>query len=359
MKTVITTVGTSLLTNRDDRPWAGWRSGNPFPEQDKITHWLIQADPRRISAETHTWYRLGILDSPDKVQVILVHSQTLDGKFCAEQLQKYAEIRHLQADVRQIDGLTYADAITFNKGLVRLVRVLAEIIHANQKRGEVLLAATGGFKAEIAIANLVGILLQVPVYYIYEQFEQLIEIEPIPVTLKPDWLKESEREALLKKFTQNDMLERSKIDSFLKKDGKLELLLESVEIDGVEMVSLNLLGELAARVLQAPSIDWPEACNILPHEKIKLQDIAHHRPKSWEKVVDLLARSGFVRLIRYEARAGDKKGIYEVPNQETDLFVVINDGTYVLGLQIETTARNADQRRLVLNHLRQQVSSYL
>lgn len=31
---LITTVGTSLLTNRDDRPWTGWNrlAGDPLPD---------------------------------------------------------------------------------------------------------------------------------------------------------------------------------------------------------------------------------------------------------------------------------------------------------------------------------------
>lgn len=355
MRTIITTIGTSILTNRDQRPWAGWRFGSSFPETKEMTNWLKDADPRRISAETHTWDRLGILEEPTDIQVILIHSQTIDGQFCAERLKEYAEQKGLKTNVVQIRELSYADAITFNRGLSRLVRVLAETIRSYKQHGEVIIAATGGFKAEIAVSNLVGTLLGTPVYYIYEQFEQLIKIEPIPITLAPDWLREGSGKALLQKFAKDACLKRHEIDSLLKADGKLELLIESTEIEGEEIICPNILGELATQILQTPVVDWPSTCDILPEEKIKLQDKAHHRPKDWENIVNTLSRSRFIGLIRYDAKAGTKKGLYPVHDSVSDLYAVINDGTDVLGLRIETTAENIDQRRLVMDHLRQKV----
>ncbi len=65
---LITTVGTSLLTNRDDRPWGGWnvRRADPLPEPSVVDRWLREADFVAASAETNTLYRIG-LDSDDCV----------------------------------------------------------------------------------------------------------------------------------------------------------------------------------------------------------------------------------------------------------------------------------------------------
>jgi putative CRISPR-associated protein (TIGR02619 family) len=128
MRTIITTVGTSLLTNRDDRPWR-WRFGAPFPPEQTIAKWLPTAHPTAISAETHTWYRLGTFESGPTTQIVLIHSATSDGQFCAEQLRQYAESKSLKAECRQVKDLSYADADTFNRGLGQLVRVIAEAIH--------------------------------------------------------------------------------------------------------------------------------------------------------------------------------------------------------------------------------------
>ena len=50
---LVITVGTSLFTNRDDRPWKGWngRAGNPLPDETEVDRWLEVADPILVSAE--------------------------------------------------------------------------------------------------------------------------------------------------------------------------------------------------------------------------------------------------------------------------------------------------------------------
>ena len=54
---LITTVGTSLLTNRD-RPW-DWSHyrNDPLPPITEVDAWLATADPVKASAETNTLHR--------------------------------------------------------------------------------------------------------------------------------------------------------------------------------------------------------------------------------------------------------------------------------------------------------------
>jgi hypothetical protein len=50
---IICTVGTSLLTNKEDnRPWAGWnqRKPDPLPDAAEVRRWLADADPVKASA---------------------------------------------------------------------------------------------------------------------------------------------------------------------------------------------------------------------------------------------------------------------------------------------------------------------
>jgi putative CRISPR-associated protein (TIGR02619 family) len=351
MRTLITTVGTSLLTNRDDRPWAGWGFGAALPDTAVVARWLAGADPRKASAEIHTWHRLGIFETPEDERVILVHSQTDDGAFCAGRLGAFCIERGLAAQIEPVPHLSYADAATFGRGLGSLVRVLAEAIRSGRARGEVAIVATGGFKAEIAIANVVGALLGAPVYYIYEQFEQLIKLEPLPIALAPEWLREGPGGALLRTLAARDgCLERREVASLLQADGRLEMLLESVEEGGQTIVCANVLGELAAQLLTAPAAEWPPSCSTEPDAKIHLED-GHGRPRGWEAAVGRLARSPFVRFIRYDGAAGRRPGIRPAPGSDTDLHVVLAGGDAILGLRVETTAENAAQRRLVLDHL--------
>jgi CRISPR/Cas system-associated protein Csm6 len=105
MRTVITTVGTSLLTNRD-RPWMGWRFGSPLPITREVETWLTSADPVTASAEIHTWLRLGLFEGHPSDRIVLMHSDTDDGSFCAGRLRAYANRRGIEAKVRRVEGLT-------------------------------------------------------------------------------------------------------------------------------------------------------------------------------------------------------------------------------------------------------------
>jgi putative CRISPR-associated protein (TIGR02619 family) len=178
MQTTITTVGISLLTNRG-RPWDGRGYSDPLPDPATADAWLRTADLARASAETHTWLKLGIADEPQRHRLLLVHTNTADGRYCAERLATWARAKGLACAVDEIAGLGTAHEDTFNLGLAELARKLAvHIENGRAQGGTVAIAATGGFKAEIAIANLVGALLGAPVHYIYDRFERLVTFEP-------------------------------------------------------------------------------------------------------------------------------------------------------------------------------------
>ncbi len=350
-RVILTTVGTSLLTN-PDRPWSGWRHKQPLPDGDTVNSWIRGADPVKASAETHTWFRLGLYDADErgKIEVVLIHSQTPDGQFCAECLVAAASAIGMQARRRQVEGLDYSDGQKFNRGLRQLARIIGEEIKRGRAAGAVELAATGGFKAEIAIANLVGAVSETPVHYIYQEFSSIVTIEPIPVALRADWIGSGAGRKLLEAFEDSrDVISTSRIESLMKQD---ERLLTLVEVDG-EHAALTLLGELALRLLESPVDTWPPSSDIPPGDKIRMDSAAHHRPRGWEQVVNFIAASRYVTSIRHEG-AGSAGCLKEAPDNESDLIHRI-EGSPPLNLRICTTATTAMQRRLVQQLLRKEL----
>ncbi len=176
MRTIISTVGTSLLNNakrvlQEERP-----------NRDELVGFLCSTDPVQASAETNSLSRLLRLDKPDD-RLVFLCSQTEEGKLCAEALKAFYRRRGYDGEVVEIPGLTYREERFKVRGLRSLVAALIENIRREKKHGrEVLLNATGGFKAEIAYATLVGLLFDVPVYYIHEAFSDIIEMPPAPVS---------------------------------------------------------------------------------------------------------------------------------------------------------------------------------
>jgi putative CRISPR-associated protein (TIGR02619 family) len=176
MRTVLTTVGTSLVTNA--RKALGLNMEEAITEA-QVANYLRRADPEKASAETNSLSRL--LHEDD--EIVFLCSQTEEGKKCAEALRRFYDSRGHRAQVREVRDLNYTERRFKMRGLRSLVATLVGLIREERKRGrKVLVNATGGFKAEIAYATLVGLLFDVPVYYIHEAFREIIEMPPTPIS---------------------------------------------------------------------------------------------------------------------------------------------------------------------------------
>ncbi|NLU50147.1 MAG: putative CRISPR-associated protein [Syntrophomonadaceae bacterium] len=173
MRKVLCTVGTSL-------------AGNAFRQEGRklnaaeLTQFITKTRVVQACAETNSLSR--ILQDGDRI--LFMHSETDDGRLCAEALVEYYRKQGRIAELKPIAGLTYSHQVFSFHGLRRLVDSLIEAIRlARRLNLEPVINATGGFKAEIAYATLVGLLFKVPVYYIYEAFQEIIEMPAVPV----DW----------------------------------------------------------------------------------------------------------------------------------------------------------------------------
>lgn len=129
-----------------------------------------KTDPILISAETNTLWRLDLNTSDD---IILLHSDTPAGLECAQVLQLFfvEKLGQNNVHLKVLPGINY-DAETEESALAQMAKLLTALI--DQAKGEVILAATGGFKAQTMIMGLIGNHLGVPVCYIHEEFKGLV-----------------------------------------------------------------------------------------------------------------------------------------------------------------------------------------
>ena len=173
MRTILATVGTSLLGNaRRDLP-------AEQPNAQQLANYLRHTDVIRVSAETNSLSRL----LQDRDRVIFLCSQTPEGRQCAEALAQSYKSAGYQTDVVEVPDLTYTESHFKMRGLRSLVATLIDQLRREKAQArQVLINATGGFKAEIAYATLVGLLFDVPVYYIHEAFQDIIEMPPTPIS---------------------------------------------------------------------------------------------------------------------------------------------------------------------------------
>ncbi len=349
----ITTVGTSLLTNREDRPWTGWngRAGDPLPEAEGVDGWLANADVGKASAETNTLQAVGIQDSD---QVLFLHSDTPEGRFCSERLQHFYVnvIRCRKVTGRSLTALGYSHASFSQKGLKVLVQEAISAV--NQARNEALqpvFCATGGFKAEIAFLNLLGALLEVEVNYIHEQFREIVRLPRLPLNWDTGWV--LQRQDFFD-WIDEEPRPSEAVESRLKASPEIRPLIEDAS-DGCSY--LNAAGDLLFKVAKeqlslGPRATWPDAVTSTPAEKNGLSDEEHDRPKGWERFVSRLCQIDAVSRVSYDKAAFGGPTV-KVLDGDNGIIAVRygKDKKSLLPLRVETSARGTAQTELVKEYI--------
>jgi putative CRISPR-associated protein (TIGR02619 family) len=221
MRTILTTVGTSLLSNaRRDLSLPH----NELPSEQQVAHYLKLTPPEKASAETNSLSRL--LSEGDGI--IFLHSQTEEGQFCATALKRHYESSGYHASHVEVPYLVYAESRFKMLGLRSLVAKLIELIREVRKQGrEPQINATGGFKAEIAYATLVGLLFDLPVFYIHEAFRDIIEMPPTPIGW--DYSLLAEQEDFLEWVYEEERLTSEVEERLRHRPSELRLLLTEVD----------------------------------------------------------------------------------------------------------------------------------
>jgi len=114
MRTILTTVGTSLLSN------ARRDLGIDDPNDQQLSNYLHHNLAAKTSAETNSLAR--ILVEGD--HITFLHSQTEEGKQCAELLEAYYQIKGYDTKVVNIPDLAYSETRFKMRGLRSLVATL-------------------------------------------------------------------------------------------------------------------------------------------------------------------------------------------------------------------------------------------
>ncbi|MCC6240017.1 MAG: putative CRISPR-associated protein [Phycisphaerales bacterium] len=200
----------------------------------------------RVSAETNSLCAHG-LDRKD--QVTLFHTQTKDGKICADKLASLlGELLDKPPCVKEIEGLQVTDALKFRRQGVQ--NLLAAADTASEQTGtdtQVVLNVTGGFKGVVPYLTLYGLLKQIPVIYLFERSNAVITLPPAPLSF--DYERLARARMAIQYIEARSAVPR---EEFFKRIGGLsfderqwyESLLEDVPQDGTDHVTLSALGLL-------------------------------------------------------------------------------------------------------------------
>lgn len=239
---LLITVGTSLLANL--RRHESLKTALAEKQLLPILKYL-QAQPspldRQCGAELNSTFQL--LEQGKVHADSLLHfcvSDTADGQWVGQILAAYTADQKLRAKVHTIEGLQDQDPQRFSReGLRNLVRLCGKIIHEAGGSQWVALNATGGYKAQIAIAALIGSALRIPVYYKHENFDSVVGFPPMPVAFD-DSLIQTHMGYLLQLEDPQTTLPYPPDTQ----DEALIALLDIEQVDGTTIYALSPLGQI-------------------------------------------------------------------------------------------------------------------
>ncbi len=252
MRVVVATVGASLLSNycRDAGVGQDELMRDRRVAVRELACYLRSAEEGgsllRACAEANTLER--VIGKGDFIYFL--HSETDEGVVCAEALKEFYEGRGYGVRTEEVKGLRYDDRRFKAVGLHSLVNRLTEIVEVERREGrEVVFAATGGFKAEMAYTTITALIHGVEAYYIHEKFNDVISLPVIPLFFSPDlWFRHEEDVKWLAEKPRSEEEVRERFGEDLK---YFWALLEEVEKG---RFGLSPAGWLAQRVFTGEAV---------------------------------------------------------------------------------------------------------
>ena len=244
--TVICTVGTSLIGNfaeGDSERVAGFlRDRNEKAIALELLN--IGPDDRLCGAEINSMngiVRKGIVEKRRLIKLLV--SDTGDGRFIGGILKHYFKsgknpIGFDEVEIAVVEGLTDQDVKRFkNEGLRNLVKCIGEMTKSFGA-DRILINATGGYKAQISFAGMIGQALGIPVCYLFERFSEVITLPAQPVSLDLTfWLDNVDTFFELEKGLEGEDLVEGR-------DERFKVLVEHVEDKGCIYQALSATGQL-------------------------------------------------------------------------------------------------------------------
>jgi len=255
---LICTVGTSLVQPNLERLKSQFEGGSLAPQHRQLVEAYISGDTRGVAqalrrlpptdrlcgAEINSiagMIERGYVDP--KCGLYFLHSETERGRQISQILKEYYRaVDHQPVELIEVADLQDDEPKRFrSKGLRNLVREIATVVRRHSPLA-CAINATGGYKAQIAIAVVLGQALGVTVYYKHELFSEVIAFPPLPVALDFQlWMKAS---GLLSELASDthELLPASRYQD--EWDERYESLVERVKIDDTEYLELSPAGQI-------------------------------------------------------------------------------------------------------------------
>ena len=193
---VITTVGTSLIENynkenntniAEDLKDEGYFDNKSYlesfnlEEKSKTLLKFIKRKGNKACAEITSITKLK--EKYNDIKVYLIATDTIESVLVCKVLQKILEEKNIivffEENKDTIQKLQIKNNKDFKEGLENLIAKFHKI--SNKKYSDIILNITGGYKVIIPYLTIIGEILEIPIYYIFENSNELILVPQLPI----------------------------------------------------------------------------------------------------------------------------------------------------------------------------------
>ncbi|HHW78296.1 MAG TPA: putative CRISPR-associated protein [Xanthomonadaceae bacterium] len=298
--TLICTVGTSLFdpnlrqlsteTKNAPENWQAIRQAFDSGHWKKLAQELLSVDPtqRLCGAEINTVQEAKGKSWLSLENIIFLVSDTPNGRNTGEVLQHYfrnrSDLKLRTVEYQAVDQLQDERPKDFKvHGLRNLVRCIGDYIQRFGGSDYIAIDATGGYKAQIAIAVIVGQALNIPVLYKHERFSEIIDFPPLPITFDDQIL--ARNADLLTDFERGKAFSSTELGAI---DEKLRVLLVEVPVNGESVYELGPIGQI---YLTGFRLRNPKPINLVPSDNRKPPTFRDdHYPVGFKEFVEKVWR---------------------------------------------------------------------
>ncbi|MFP3868868.1 MAG: putative CRISPR-associated protein [Desulfobacteraceae bacterium] len=367
---LICTVGTSLKTNLERAEDPGIQKDIGRQNAKGLALQLLKQQPhdRLCGAEINSISSIvehGYLNNPRKL--VLLVSDTAEGKFIGQVLKLYY-VNHnnphcfTDVEVKTLEGLTDVEPQRFRtEGLRNLVRVIAQIVRQEGSE-KIVVNATGGYKAQISFAGMIGQALEIPVCYLFERFSEVIELPPQPISLDMSfWLDNVD---LFFALAADEIQENP-----ARCDHRFGTLVDEIEVNNQKIISLSPVGQLLHETFRRRfklqrQFHLPPDTGINPQDKpIKYEDQNAKRLRGLFQYIEKLRELPYVKRIytHYFNPGLTVKNYFRqsATGKKSQIEGGYTDGKALIKFDLVTTATTESQRDSVLADLLESLDSKL
>lgn len=303
---IIATVGISILTNFERLQRENSDYADKHPEE---MFELLKDDPDvNLGAEItgiNNMIARHIVDQPKNLYLITSGSER--DKIASGLVKSYFEdVFTGEVETVRITELNPDKPEEFRDlGLRHLVKAMMSIIAKNNKnKSEFVINATGGYKAQVSFAGLVGQVLDIPVYYLFESFNEVIRLPHMPIALDRElWVNNQE---FFNRIKTDGALKESVLDedvkqTLLEKD-IIYISDENIHLSSVGLILDEFLLEQAAEDKVAYFKAMEKARGFV-NKRINdyRESFPSHTPLSLFTLLESLERLSYVEKIEFDS----------------------------------------------------------